>query len=42
METLKENPLIKGIPRKFLDELIKAAAYIAVSDLITYSETINN
>ena len=42
METHEENPLIKGIPRKFLDELIEAAAYIAVSDPITYSEAINS
>jgi hypothetical protein len=42
METHEENPLIKGIPRKFLDKLIKAAAYIAVLDPITYSEVINN
>jgi hypothetical protein len=42
METHEENPLIKGIPRKFLDELIEAAAYITVSDSITYSEAINS
>jgi hypothetical protein len=42
METHEENSLIKGISRKFLDELIEAAAYITVSDLITYSEAINS
>jgi hypothetical protein len=42
METHEENPLIKSIPRKFLNELIEAAAYIAVSNPITYSEAINN
>jgi hypothetical protein len=42
METHEENSLIKGIPRKFLDELIEAVTYIAVSDSITYSEAINN
>jgi hypothetical protein len=42
METHEENPLIKGIPRKFLNELIEAAAYIAILDPITYSEAINS
>jgi hypothetical protein len=42
METHEENPFIKSIPRKFLDELIKAVAYIAMSDPITYSEAINS
>jgi hypothetical protein len=42
METHEENPFIKGIPRKFLDKLIEAIAYIAVSDPITYSEAINS
>jgi hypothetical protein len=42
METHEKNSLIKSIPRKFLDKLIKAAAYIAVLNLITYSEAINN
>jgi hypothetical protein len=42
METHKENSLIESIPRKFLNKLIEAAAYITVSDLITYSEVINS
>jgi hypothetical protein len=42
METQKKNFLIKSISRKFLNELIEAAAYITVSDLITYSEAINS
>jgi hypothetical protein len=42
METHEKNSLIKGIPRKFLNKLIKAAAYITVLDLITYSEVINS
>jgi hypothetical protein len=40
METHEKNSLIKDIPRKFLDKLIEAAAYITVSDPITYSEAI--
>jgi hypothetical protein len=42
MKTHEKNFFIKSIPRKFLDELIKAAVYIAVSDFITYSEAINS
>jgi hypothetical protein len=42
METHEKNSLIKSISQKFLDKLIEAAAYITVSDLITYSEAINN
>jgi hypothetical protein len=42
MKTLKKNFFIKNIPRKFLNKLIKAAAYITVSDFITYSDVINN
>jgi hypothetical protein len=42
METHEKNFLIKDIPRKFLNKLIEAAAYITISDLITYSEAINN
>jgi hypothetical protein len=42
MKTHEKNSLIKGIPRKFLDKLIEAAAYIAVSDSITYTEAINS
>jgi hypothetical protein len=42
MKTHEKNPLIKNIFRKFLNKLIKAAAYIAVLDFITYSEIINN
>jgi hypothetical protein len=42
METHEKNFFIKSIPRKFLDELIEAAAYITVSDFITYSEAINS
>jgi hypothetical protein len=42
METHEKNSLIKDIPRKFLDKLIEAAAYITVSDFITYSEAINS
>jgi hypothetical protein len=42
MKTHEKNFFIKNIPRKFLNKLIKAVAYIAVSDFITYSEAINN
>jgi hypothetical protein len=42
MKTHEENSLIKDISRKFLNKLIEAAAYITVSDLIIYSEVINN
>jgi hypothetical protein len=42
METHEKNSFIKSIPRKFLNKLIKAVAYIVISDLITYSEAINN
>jgi hypothetical protein len=42
METHEKNLFIKSIPRKFLDELIEAAAYITMSDFITYSEAINS
>jgi hypothetical protein len=41
METHKKTP-IKGIPQKFLDQLIKAAAYIAASDPIIYVEAIKS
>jgi hypothetical protein len=41
METREETP-IEGIPQKFLDQLIEAAAYIAASDPITYVEAINS
>jgi hypothetical protein len=42
MKTHEKNSFIKSIPRKFLNKLIKAAAYIAVSDFIIYSKAINN
>jgi hypothetical protein len=42
METHEENPSIEGIPQKFFNELIEAAAYIAISDPIIYSEAINS
>jgi hypothetical protein len=41
METHEETP-IEGIPQKFLDQLIEAAAYIAASDPITYVEAIKS
>jgi hypothetical protein len=41
METHEETP-IKGIPQKFLDQLIETAAYITISDPITYVETIKS
>ena len=41
METREETP-IEGIPQKFLDQLIEAAAYIAASDPITYDEAMKS
>ena len=41
METREETP-IEGIPQKFLDQLIEAAAYIAASDPIIYDEAMKS
>ena len=41
MET-REETSIEGIPQKFLDQLIEAAAYIAALDPIIYVEAINS
>jgi len=41
MEIHEETP-IEGIPQKFLDQLIKVAAYIAALDPIIYVEAIKS